>query len=127
MLQSIYWPSLLGMRTLCYSSQIGIIIHIFSNINIRSILSPKICLCFIISSMKCIYMARMNARTKFILVYRYELGSSIHPNHIDAYHRGNYEAQTNFWAQNGSNIDIRDYMNYDPYLGRITENSAAQQ
>ena len=47
--------------------------------------------------------------------------------HIDAYHRGNYEAQTNFWAQNGSNIDIRDYMNYDPYLGRITENSAAQQ
>ena len=62
-----------------------------------------------------------------LLVYRYELGSSIHPNHIDAYHRGNYEALTNFWAQNGSNIDIRDYMNYDPYLGRITENSAAQQ
>ena len=62
-----------------------------------------------------------------LLVYKYELGSSIHPNHIDAYHRGNYEAQTNFWAQNGSNIDIRDYMNYDPYLGRITENSAAQQ
>ena len=62
-----------------------------------------------------------------LLVYKYELGSSIHPNHIDAFHRGNYEAQTNFWAQNGSNIDIRDYMNYDPYLGRITENSAAQQ
>ena len=62
-----------------------------------------------------------------LLVYRYELGSSIHPNHIDAYHKGNYEALTNFWAQNGSNIDIRDYMNYDPYLGRITENSAAQQ
>ena len=62
-----------------------------------------------------------------LLVYKYELGSSIHPNHIDAYHKGNYEAQTNFWAQNGSRIDIRDYMNYDPYLGRITENSAAQQ
>ena len=62
-----------------------------------------------------------------LLVYRYELGSSIHPNHIDAFHKGNYDAQTNFWAQNGSNIDIRDYMNYDPYLGRITENSSAQQ
>ena len=62
-----------------------------------------------------------------LLVYKYELGSSIHPNHIDAFHKGNYDAQTNFWAQNGSNIDIRDYMNYDPYLGRITENSAAQQ
>ena len=45
-----------------------------------------------------------------LLVYRYELGSSIHPNHIDAFHRGNYEALTNFWAQNGSNIDIRDYI-----------------
>ena len=62
-----------------------------------------------------------------LLVYRYELGSSIHPEHIGAFHNGNYDALTNFWAQNGSNIDIRDYMNYDPYLGRITENSAAQQ
>ena len=25
-----------------------------------------------------------------------------------------------------SSIDIKDYMDYDPYLGRITENSAAQ-
>ena len=62
-----------------------------------------------------------------LLVYKYELGSSIHPEHIGAFHKVNYDALTNFWAQNGSNIDIRDYMNYDPYLGRITENSAAQQ
>jgi len=33
----------------------------------------------------------------------------------------------NYWQQAGANIDIREYMNYDPYLGRITENSAAQQ
>jgi len=32
----------------------------------------------------------------------------------------------NFWKQNGASIDIKEYMNYDPYLGRITENSAAQ-
>ena len=50
-----------------------------------------------------------------LLVYKYELGSSIHPNHIDAFHKGNYDAQTNFWAQNGSNIDIRDYMNSVSY------------
>lgn len=60
-----------------------------------------------------------------LLLYRIELGSSIHPDHIDAFHRGNYNAQLNFWEQSGANIDIRDYMNYDPYLGRITENSAA--
>ena len=59
-----------------------------------------------------------------LLVYRHELGSTIHPEHIDVFHKGNYEAQTNFWAQNGSNIDIKDYMNYDPYIGRTAENSA---
>jgi hypothetical protein len=61
-----------------------------------------------------------------LLLYRIELGSSIHPEHIDAFHRGNYNALSQFWEQNGAGIDIKDYMNYDPYLGRITENSAAQ-
>ena len=59
-----------------------------------------------------------------LLVYKFELGSSIHPVHVDAYHKQNYEAQVNYWTQNGANIDIADYMNYDPYLGRVTESSA---
>ena len=59
-----------------------------------------------------------------LLLYRIEMGSSIHPEHIDAFHKGNHQAQSQFWTQNGSGIDIADYMNYDPYLGRITENSA---
>tara|TARA_Y100000766_G_scaffold245123_1_gene224790 strand:- start:389 stop:1192 length:804 start_codon:yes stop_codon:yes gene_type:complete len=58
-----------------------------------------------------------------LLVYKFELGSSIHPVHVDVYHKQNYEAQVNFWTQNGANIDIADYMNYDPYLGRVTERS----
>jgi hypothetical protein len=58
-----------------------------------------------------------------LFLYRIELGSSIHPEHIDAFHRGNYEAQLNFWQQNGVNIDIVDYMNYDPYLGRVSDPS----
>ena len=58
-----------------------------------------------------------------LLVYKFELGSSIHPVHVDVYHKNNYEAQVNFWTQNGANIDIADYMNYDPYLGRVTERS----
>ena len=62
-----------------------------------------------------------------LLVYKFELGSSIHPVHVDVYHKNNYEAQVNYWSQNGANIDIKDYMNYDPYLGRVTESSAQQQ
>ena len=56
-----------------------------------------------------------------LLLYRTELGSSIHPEHIDAFHKGNFNAQSQFWEQNGANIDIRDFMQYDPYLGRMVE------
>ena len=62
-----------------------------------------------------------------LLLYRIELGSSIHPEHIDAIHRGNYEALNQFWSQRGSDINIKEYMDYDPYLGRITQSSSTQQ
>ena len=62
-----------------------------------------------------------------LLLYRTELGSSIHPEHIDAFHKGNYDAQSTYWNQNGANIDIKEHMDYDPYLGRITENTLAQR
>jgi len=58
-----------------------------------------------------------------LLVYKTELGSSIHPEHVGAFHQGNFNALTNFWEQQGANIDIAEYMNYDPYLGRVTEPS----
>ena len=61
-----------------------------------------------------------------LLVYKFELGSSIHPVHVDAYHKQNYEAQVNYWTQNGANIDIADYMNYDLYLGRVTESTGSK-
>ena len=62
-----------------------------------------------------------------LLLYKIELGSSIHQEHIDMIHRGNHEALTNFWVTNGSNVNIKEYMDYDPYLGRITENSNHKQ
>ena len=62
-----------------------------------------------------------------LLVYKYELGSTIHQNHIDSFHRQNYDALTNWWQQNGANINIAEFMDYDPYMGRITENTKAEQ
>ena len=61
-----------------------------------------------------------------LLLYRIELGSSIHPEHIDVFHKGNYEAQFNYWQQQNLSVDIKQRMNYDPFLGRVTENSAAK-
>ena len=62
-----------------------------------------------------------------LLIYKIELGSSIHPEHIDMIHKGNHDALWNFWQQQSASINIADFMNYDPYLGRVTENSLAQQ
>ncbi len=62
-----------------------------------------------------------------ILLYKIELGSSIHPDHIDTFHRGNHQAISNFWVTSGSNYPIDELMDYNPYLGRVTESSATQQ
>jgi hypothetical protein len=61
-----------------------------------------------------------------LLLYRIELGSSIHPDHIDAFHRGNYDAQFNYWSQKGAEMSIDSLMDYNPYLGRVVESSANQ-
>jgi len=58
-----------------------------------------------------------------LLLYRIELGSSIHPEHIDVFHRGNYNAQFGYWSQQGAQMKIQDLMDFDPYLGRVVEPS----
>jgi len=59
-----------------------------------------------------------------LLLYRIELGSSIHPDHIDSFHRASHDGILNFWEHQGHDMSIDDLMTYDPYLGRITESSA---
>ena len=61
-----------------------------------------------------------------LLMYKIELGSSIHPEHIDVFHKGNHDGLWNYWQQNGAGVNISDQMNYDPYLGQVTENSVAK-
>jgi GR25 family glycosyltransferase involved in LPS biosynthesis len=58
-----------------------------------------------------------------LFLYKIELGSSIHEDHVDLFHKSNYTAILNFWETHGSDMVISDLMNYDPYLGRITEPS----
>ena len=62
-----------------------------------------------------------------MLLYKVELGSSIHQDHIDAFHKGNRDAIFNFWMTNGSNFPIDEIMDYNPYLGRITEPSTKNE
>ena len=62
-----------------------------------------------------------------IFLYKVQLGSSIHPEHVDAIHKASYNALTNWWMQSGVDVDIEKLMNYDPYLGRVTEPVQNQQ
>jgi GR25 family glycosyltransferase involved in LPS biosynthesis len=56
-----------------------------------------------------------------LFLYKIELGSSIHPEHIDVFHRASHDGLREYWQQSGPNMKIDELMNYDPYLGRITE------
>jgi len=62
-----------------------------------------------------------------LLLYRTELGSSIHPDHVDIYHKGNHDAQLNFWANKGCQMSLNDLMDFDPYLGRVVEPTQRQE
>jgi hypothetical protein len=62
-----------------------------------------------------------------LFLYNLELGSAIHPEHLSIYHKAPHDALLNYWQQQGSQINIKRYMDYDPYLGRITEPSNSQQ
>lgn len=61
-----------------------------------------------------------------IFLYRIELGSSIHPEHIDVFHRASHDGLLQFWEKQAHDMTIDDLMNYDPYLGRITQPSPQQ-
>jgi hypothetical protein len=61
-----------------------------------------------------------------LFLYRIALGSSIHPEHIDVFHRASHDGLLQFWERQGHDMNIDDLMNYDPFLGRITHPSQQQ-
>ena len=56
-----------------------------------------------------------------ILLYRLELGSSIHPEHIDSFHRASHDGILNWWQQAGAQLDAKTLTDYDPYLGKVSD------
>lgn len=55
-----------------------------------------------------------------LFLYKISLGSTIHPDHIDTFHKNSYDGIFNYWKSNGPMLEISDLMDYDPYLGRMT-------
>ena len=52
--------------------------------------------------------------------YKIELGSSIHPDHIEVFHKGSHQGILDHWRENLAQMEDQSALfNYDPYLGRI--------
>ena len=62
-----------------------------------------------------------------IFLYNLDFQSTIHPEHTNVFHRGPHNALWNYWSQSGATVDIKQWMDYDPYLGRATPNSVPPQ
>ena len=62
-----------------------------------------------------------------LLLYRIQLGSSIHPEHVDLIHKASHDGLLNYWQGQGCTTSLNELMDYDPYLGRVTEASQNKQ
>ena len=55
-----------------------------------------------------------------LFLYRLQMGSSIHKEHVEVFHRSSHEGLTNFWKNQASQIaDWNPYFEYDPYFGTL--------
>ena len=54
-----------------------------------------------------------------LFLYRLDLGSSIHPEHIEIFHRNSYNGISNFWADSNKLEDWKVLFNWNAYLGRL--------
>jgi hypothetical protein len=51
--------------------------------------------------------------------YRLDMGSAIHEEHIDIFHKGSNNALSDFWRENGADVKVDEVMQLDEYCGRI--------
>ena len=55
-----------------------------------------------------------------LFLYRIELGSSIHKEHVDVFHKTSYDALWTFWKTQSSGVqDWNAMFDYEPYFNRV--------
>ena len=55
-----------------------------------------------------------------LFLFRIQLGSSIHAEHLDVFHKSSYDGLWNFWKVDSTNVeDWNKIFDYDPYFGRL--------
>jgi hypothetical protein len=59
-----------------------------------------------------------------LFLYKTELGSSIHEDHVEIFHQTNYQAILHFWKTQGFQMEVSQITDFNPYVGRVSENSS---
>ena len=55
-----------------------------------------------------------------LFLYRIQMGSSIHKDHVEVFHKSSYEGLSHFWKNQASMItDWESIFDYDPYFGTL--------
>ena len=61
-----------------------------------------------------------NTFTIPLFLYRLQMGSSIHKEHVEVFHKSSHQGLWNFWQGRANQIeDWASYFDYDPYFNRI--------
>jgi hypothetical protein len=55
-----------------------------------------------------------------LFLYEIRLGSSIHDEHIEVFHKNSYNGVLAFWQNEGKELTIDQITNFDPYFNKIS-------
>jgi GR25 family glycosyltransferase involved in LPS biosynthesis len=70
-----------------------------------------------------IYSAGITYSTPLFL-YDLKLGSSIHQDHVETFHRASYDGLKTFWENKGSELTVDQITDYNPYFNSVIGSSA---
>lgn len=62
-----------------------------------------------------------------VFLYKLSLGSSIHPEHVDIFHKRCHDGILEFWRTQGFNLTVEQITAYDAYFGRVSEGSKPKE
>ena len=61
-----------------------------------------------------------------LFLYSLDLGSAIHEDHVDTFHKNSYDGLKAFWENKGSDLSVETITDYNPYFNSIIGNSSQE-
>jgi GR25 family glycosyltransferase involved in LPS biosynthesis len=59
-----------------------------------------------------------------LFLYNLKLGSTIHEDHVETFHKNSYEGLKAFWENKGSELSVEQITAYNPYFNSVIGSSA---